>query len=1026
MKRLLALLCLLPILALAQVADPQGNTTVLEPCPDGKLYPAGGCPNLGEYAPGTVIDAAQGNVFFAASGAPSFGANGTFTNPWPLLGKVNEYPFPPGADVFLRATSVFENETLTVDWNGTESDRVTIGCYYNNGGVPTVCTSAQTRPEINGTWENCRSGTADCETVSTDPNAVPGGSVYNGLVTIPLGADYTTIQDLTIADSAGDGIVVQNLYSTPSETSTGIIIQRNEIRDTAFNAISSLRLYDSIIRGNDVSYTMSCEYQTRHNNPGQSDACDDSRDAWGAALSIRLSPNGHNLIEDNDVYQSYGELISVSLGSYNIVHKNRVGCGHSTAIYFQHSGASVAEKNIITGNRIGNDCWIPIANTAFGSVTAAMEVTNENLSQAGIPNIARNNLIANTQRGVRVGNLVTTRTDIDQALTSYGNTMATNWDIGLAFASSASASLFGNSDVRSNLIYKADSEDCQAKSTASLTFAYNVASEVSGTYDAECQTPGTGDVYGATYPLFGSDAEFKAMDVQPFPTADDFRLAIGSEAEGAGDPALETQVCLSADEFGDAVSRMNYGAGPDNGVAAWEKCLYDDFEGTPRSASAPNAGALEGTKSVPALTISSNGHYFEANGEPILLMADTAWHMAQDLSESEVDTYLQDRHDRGFNIVNGPRVFTRDGDFPYSGAQFANFYGEVPLTTTDPVVLNGAYWLHVDYMVDKALELGMYLYLPLIWGPDADGPFPQTAAGRALATSYATQVTSRYSSYNNIIWVVMGEFEKITWDTVADDDDVPLTASDEAHIQAYVNGIEAGKGANQLVSIHPDGWRSSSMIYHASSWLDFNSTQTAFSPAQSYTRANEDYNLSPAKPHYHAEGCYENAANDCDAGYVRLQQWLSFQGGARALAYGAGTVWNFNSGWETLLDQDGANDFARMRFFLESYDWWKLVPTQSMIVAGQGSLTTTQTTDYIAAQLSSDGDFGLVFSSQGDTFSLDLRGFSIPTIRARWWNPRDGVYTTIANYSNTLSSQSFDPPGSPAQDADWVLVLDAE
>jgi hypothetical protein len=45
-----------------------------------------------------------------------------------------------------------------------------------------------------------------------------------------------------------------------------------------------------------------------------------------------------------------------------------------------------------------------------------------------------------------------------------------------------------------------------------------------------------------------------------------------------------------------------------------------------------------------------------------------------------------------------------------------NFYGEVPLENDDPTKPREAYFQHVDYIINKASELGIYIAILPTWG----------------------------------------------------------------------------------------------------------------------------------------------------------------------------------------------------------------------------------------------------------------------------------------------------------------------
>ena len=68
-----------------------------------------------------------------------------------------------------------------------------------------------------------------------------------------------------------------------------------------------------------------------------------------------------------------------------------------------------------------------------------------------------------------------------------------------------------------------------------------------------------------------------------------------------------------------------------------------------------------------------------------------------------------------------------------------------------------------------------------------------------------------------------------------------------------------------------------------------------------------------------------------------------------------------------------------------------------------------------------------MYSPDGSGFSVDLSklGSEGGRITAQWFDPREGVFRKTADDPERIPEQAFDPPGVPAADNDWVLVLSA-
>ncbi len=55
---------------------------------------------------------------------------------------------------------------------------------------------------------------------------------------------------------------------------------------------------------------------------------------------------------------------------------------------------------------------------------------------------------------------------------------------------------------------------------------------------------------------------------------------------------------------------------------------------------------------IEKLKVSANGHYLETkSGNPFFWLGDTGWEMLHRLNRDEVDTYLENRSKKGFNVI---------------------------------------------------------------------------------------------------------------------------------------------------------------------------------------------------------------------------------------------------------------------------------------------------------------------------------------------------------------------------------------
>ena len=111
------------------------------------------------------------------------------------------------------------------------------------------------------------------------------------------------------------------------------------------------------------------------------------------------------------------------------------------------------------------------------------------------------------------------------------------------------------------------------------------------------------------------------------------------------------------------------------------------------------------------LKISDDKHYLVTqDNKPFFWLGGTAWEMIHRLNRQEVDKYLTDRAEKGFTVIQTVILAELDG------LNTPNAYGDKPLIDNDPSKLNENYFKHVDYIISKAEELGLYIGLLPTWG----------------------------------------------------------------------------------------------------------------------------------------------------------------------------------------------------------------------------------------------------------------------------------------------------------------------
>ena len=429
---------------------------------------------------------------------------------------------------------------------------------------------------------------------------------------------------------------------------------------------------------------------------------------------------------------------------------------------------------------------------------------------------------------------------------------------------------------------------------------------------------------------------------------------------------------------------------------------------------------------IQRLTVSDDKRYLvKEDGTPFFWLGDTAWELFHKLDREEAELYLRNRAERGFTVVQAVALAELEG------LTTPNAYGRFPLLRNangeyDPTLPDLAedgvsgYWDHVDYIVDLAAELGIYIALLPTWGDKYNvlwgkGPHIFTEAN---ARTYGAWIGERYKAKTNVIWVLGG--------------DRPLDA--RLHfdvVQAMAEGIRGATQGRQLMTFHPAGGRSSSLQVHHEAWLDFNMMQSGHGSLHNanYDMIAKDYALSPTKPTLDGEPCYEDhpvgfkAANGYfDAADVRKAAYWALFAGAFGHTYGHHSIWSmtrepadyFIMDWKQALLRPGAAQMRHARTLMESRPARGRVPDQTLLAdnyEGANHLRACRGEGY-----------AFVYSPNGLPFRVRLGAISGDRVVATWFDPRTGR-STPAGEANNEGEMKFSPPSSGRTD-DWVLIVD--
>jgi len=423
------------------------------------------------------------------------------------------------------------------------------------------------------------------------------------------------------------------------------------------------------------------------------------------------------------------------------------------------------------------------------------------------------------------------------------------------------------------------------------------------------------------------------------------------------------------------------------------------------------------------------GHYFsimsESNGityyTPFFFFADTAWSLFYNLTNTETETYLENRSKKGFTVVQ----------FALVGGEFDNTdaYGNDIWLDTSPLIPNDDYFDRVADLVDYANSLGLWVMLLPTWG---DNVTVSQEINLSNAYDYSDYLGTKFAG-KDVIWSLGGDQNPTGYFDVWDD----LWA-----------GLQNGGSGEQLITYHPRGGQSSASWYHTEDWLAFNMNQsghrrysnpaTISIPNPKETLISDNWTRIPNKPILDDESGYEQIVEGLDqndmndritAHDVRVAAYCTVFSGAAGYGYGSNGVfqatqtpysgtWAPDLDWEDALERPASIHLGYLRdLLLDGRPFYSRIPDQNMIVSGLGE-------DYHTIWVTRDvkGSYALAYIAEGQSISLDLTPLAGFYAKAYWLNPRTGAPTAIGSVACS-PSVNFTPPSS-GLDNDWILVLD--
>lgn len=425
-------------------------------------------------------------------------------------------------------------------------------------------------------------------------------------------------------------------------------------------------------------------------------------------------------------------------------------------------------------------------------------------------------------------------------------------------------------------------------------------------------------------------------------------------------------------------------------------------------------------ETLPRLRLSADRQIIVTEtGTPVFILADTAWELIRRADRTDAERYLADRSAKGFNVVQAA-VLAKTG-----GLHGPNVFGDLPFHDSSLESPNERYFEHVDWIVDRAASLGIYIALAPIFGDKRDG-FPSSAPEVFTPRSaevFGEWLGRRYRE-RPVIWML-------------GDGGGPETAKRFAIARSMAAGLRKGDGGAHLTTFRAKATSGSAETFPEEDWLDLVWREDMGSHPKSRsadcvfsTSLRPTIGLSSlgdggpfGRPMTYPD--YENAAD------VRRAFYQSAFNGACGHSYGHQSIWRFCEAgrsqplkpimeWREALDQPGAYHVGIGRRLIESRPMSHRVVDEeilepSHVSPGYGCSRSV-------ALRGAERGWAMIYMPDGRPCDVRLDCLAASSVRAWRFDPRTGVSVNLGLYP-AQRVQRFAPPfrGEPL---DWILVLD--
>lgn len=442
------------------------------------------------------------------------------------------------------------------------------------------------------------------------------------------------------------------------------------------------------------------------------------------------------------------------------------------------------------------------------------------------------------------------------------------------------------------------------------------------------------------------------------------------------------------------------------------------------------------------LRVSNDKRYLvDQRNKPFPILGRTAWFIISQ-PEKGYREFIENTLAHGHNTIEFAAIthwpmgnhapFNGEGEVPFiSTLRGSKWEGKLKYTSKldapDFSSPGEKYWQYVDRFLAYCEEKGLLvLMFPAYVGYNGEeqGWMKELVAnGPDKSKQYGAWIANRYKHRKNIVWMLLGDMGNF---------------NEEQRIaeQALIDGLKSVKDLQsiQYTAESHSGENAADNI-HFGDEMTLNGAYTWELKVPVPYLSRKAYAHEPPMPSFLLEEPYDeegpdgNNYNPNATQPVRRFQWWGWMCTIGGYVSGNGYVWQFvDPFWQKHLETQGAQDMTRLNRFIESIEWWKLIPQglngMKNIVIDPVNIDTTAS--YVSAAAARDGSMMVAYippSNKGH-IKVDLSVVSKPAFEY-WFDPTEGSYITI-NLSQTADTinREFKIPGkNKAGEHDWVLLI---